>query len=177
MSHIQNIPKQRDIPQEVCFKLSNAKRDPVKRNQWWFNLPHNFLSRSQKESTIGIRLAYIHSPPIRVAFDLILGMDPKDSDVIPDEVVTVRMYRDLDTDKKLRDLLVLFNKSSHDKLNKYIITRPNTAFTHDGFWIHTEYVPSNISYDIHNPEWDGEAHEKECRIVFDTDASYHPNDN
>jgi hypothetical protein len=52
----------------------------------------------------------------------------------------------------------------------------NSSLKQDGFWIYTESVPPNTEPNIFNPELIGEINEIECRIVFDTDASYYLND-
>jgi hypothetical protein len=77
----------------------------------------------------------------------------------------------------MRDLIAVFNKSYHDALNKHMKTYPNTSLKHDGFLIHTEYVPVDTNPNEFNVELYGEIGELECRIVFDTDPSYYPDHN
>jgi hypothetical protein len=108
-----------------------------------------------------------------------LALDPKDPNVIPseDDYIEIHMHRYMDTDKNMRDLIALFNKSYHDALNEHIKEYPNTSLKHDGFWIHTEYVPPDTDPNAFNSELTGEVGEIECRIVFDTDPSYYPDHN
>jgi hypothetical protein len=77
----------------------------------------------------------------------------------------IKMHQYLDTDKNMKELLSLFNKTYHDELNQRLITMPNTLSSHDVFWIHTDYVRVEGTNEV------------KCQLVFDTDASYIEGDN
>ena len=62
----------REVPHEVCFQLSDAQQDPIKKNRYWFTLPEEWSNRYDKDSIIGIRNAYLTKTNILIRYVMIV---------------------------------------------------------------------------------------------------------
>lgn len=69
-SFINTLAKQREVPYEVMFKLSDAIQDPTKKNRYWFNFPSQWADQVDKDPIIGIRDMYLTKTNRFIDFDM-----------------------------------------------------------------------------------------------------------
>ena len=56
---MQEVSKQREVPYEVMFKLSDAVQDPIKKNRYWWDFPSQWSNQLDKDPILGIRSIYL----------------------------------------------------------------------------------------------------------------------